>query len=399
VAQWELFDDGTGRVDAVQVRTFDVGTQVEGCVADDELGYLYIGEEDVGIWKYNAEPSGGTNRTLVDTAAVGGSGHVTPDVEGLAIYYGTNGTGYLIASSQGEGTFDPNLSDSFAVYERQGTNRFLFNFRIVESNGIDAVSMCDGVDVCPLSLGTNYPSGLFVTHDDNNLPGSPSENFKLTRWDSVATASSNLLQINTNWNPRNMGEPVRLTIGVNNTNWGRVSPTGGVYAAGSNVALTATASNYYHFMTWTGDVVSAQNPVTVTMDSNKSVQAVFAENLLTNGTPAWWMAQYGLGTNDAAANDDSDGDGLKNWEEWIAGTVPTQFVSRLVISNLAFQIPNLVITWSAVSGRLYSVYWTTNLLNGFNSNLANDITGGNFTDRNHNAEQSGFYRIRVRIQP
>jgi 3-phytase len=38
VEQWELFDNGAGKVDARKVRTFDVGTQTEGCVADDALG-------------------------------------------------------------------------------------------------------------------------------------------------------------------------------------------------------------------------------------------------------------------------------------------------------------------------------------------------------------------------
>ena len=57
VEQWELFDNGSGKVDGVRVRSFDVGSQTEGMVADDQLGYLYVGEEDVGIWRYGAEPN------------------------------------------------------------------------------------------------------------------------------------------------------------------------------------------------------------------------------------------------------------------------------------------------------------------------------------------------------
>ena len=53
--QYELFDTGKS-VSAKRVRQIKVGSQLEGCVADDELGYLYVGEEDVGIWKYSAEP-------------------------------------------------------------------------------------------------------------------------------------------------------------------------------------------------------------------------------------------------------------------------------------------------------------------------------------------------------
>ena len=95
VEQWQLFDNGKGLVDAQLRRAFDVGTDVEGCVADDELGYLYIGEEDVGIWKYPAEPDATSERSLVDQT--GSNGYLTPDVEGLALYHGANGTGYLLA--------------------------------------------------------------------------------------------------------------------------------------------------------------------------------------------------------------------------------------------------------------------------------------------------------------
>ena len=49
VEQWELVDAGGGLVDGLLVRSFDVGTQTEGSVADDERGVFYIGEEDVGI--------------------------------------------------------------------------------------------------------------------------------------------------------------------------------------------------------------------------------------------------------------------------------------------------------------------------------------------------------------
>ena len=45
VEQYRLFDNGSGLVDAELVRTLKLGGQLEGCVADDILGNLYIGEE------------------------------------------------------------------------------------------------------------------------------------------------------------------------------------------------------------------------------------------------------------------------------------------------------------------------------------------------------------------
>jgi 3-phytase len=167
VEQWALFDTGSGQVDAKKVRSFDVGTQTEGCVADDELGHFYIGEEGVGIWKYGAEPGAGTTRTLVDTTCRGGQ--LKTDVEGLTIAYGPRGTGYLFASSQGNNTF--------VVYERGGNNVYVTRFAIMASPSIDGVSVTDGIDVTTQNLGPACPRGVFVAQDNTN-DGS-NQNYKL----------------------------------------------------------------------------------------------------------------------------------------------------------------------------------------------------------------------------
>jgi len=156
--QYELFE-ARGLVEARKVRSFNVGSQAEGCVADDELGHLYVGEEDIGIWKYGAEPTAGATRTLVDRAG----GHVVADVEGLTLAYGTKGTGYLMASSQGDSTI--------AVYERAGDNAFVKRFRIAGGGGVDAVSGSDGIDATSASAGPRFEHGVLVVHDAVNSGG------------------------------------------------------------------------------------------------------------------------------------------------------------------------------------------------------------------------------------
>ena len=103
IMQWELIDNGSGLVTGTAVRTLNLGTETEGCVADDELGTLYVGEEGAGIWQYGAEPSAGSTRSQIDTT--GPTGHLTADVEGLGLYVASNGTGYLLASSQGNSAY------------------------------------------------------------------------------------------------------------------------------------------------------------------------------------------------------------------------------------------------------------------------------------------------------
>jgi len=170
VEQWQLFANAGGKVDARRVRSFDVGSQSEGCVADDLRGLLYVGEEDRGIWRYGAEPGAGAQRVLVDST--GSGGHLSADVEGLTIARTRRGGGYLLASSQGD--------SSFSVYRRQGGNGFVKRFHIGSGPNIDAVESSDGIDVTTASLGPAFPNGVFVTHDGHDDQGN--QNYKLVPW-------------------------------------------------------------------------------------------------------------------------------------------------------------------------------------------------------------------------
>lgn len=175
IEQYELSDEG-GKVAAQVVRTLVVGSQTEGCVADDQNKLIYIGEEAVGLWKFNAEPDGGNDLTLIDST--GQDGHLTADVEGVTLYPTRDGGGYLIVSSQG--------SSAFVVYQRGGDNAYIGTFRIVETDAIDAVSGTDGLDVTPYALGDAFPDGVLVVQDDLNINPQSTQNFKLVSWRDIA---------------------------------------------------------------------------------------------------------------------------------------------------------------------------------------------------------------------
>ena len=163
VQQFELFDNGAGLVDATPVRTFPISSITESCVADDDLAHLYVSQEAVALWKYSAEPSGGDARTAVATV---GDGNVVADLEGVAIAYGPEGTGYLFVSSQG--------SSRFAMYDRAGANGFVKTFSVVANGTIDAVTGTDGLDVTSRSAGPGFESGMLVVHDESNTGGTTS---------------------------------------------------------------------------------------------------------------------------------------------------------------------------------------------------------------------------------
>ena len=189
VEQYRLFDNGSGLVDAELVRTLKLPGQLEGCVADDILGHLYIGEEEHGIWKYAATPGGSDSGVLIDSIGP----HLAADVEGLTLYYAGDSTGYLIASSQGD--------DTYVIYSREGQNNFIGRFSIVDSETIDGTSGTDGIDVCNMNLGGQLSNGIFVVQDDVNDNGN--QNFKVISWDNISSLFSPPLTINSEWDLRN----------------------------------------------------------------------------------------------------------------------------------------------------------------------------------------------------
>ena len=174
--------DGDGLLEASLVREFAVGSEAEGCVADDEAGLVYIAEEDVGLWRYGAEPTAGTARVLVDS--VQPEGNLTADVEGVTLVDTGGEGGYLVVSAQN--TDNPTQS-YFARYDRQ-TNAFAGAFRIVNGTEADGCTRTDGVTATAASLGATYPNGVFVCQDDDNTTpgGSGNQDFKLTRLEKVA---------------------------------------------------------------------------------------------------------------------------------------------------------------------------------------------------------------------
>ncbi|MBN2821370.1 MAG: phytase [Bacteroidales bacterium] len=176
VEQWELFG-ADNKIDAKLVRSFLLGTQTEGMVADDEAGILYIGEEQAGIYKFDAEPEGTKQGRLV-TLSTEENPNIRYDIEGLTIYPTDSVNGYLIASSQG--------NYSYAIFERQGDNRYIGSFRIADGN-IDGVEETDGIDVCNAPVGSRYPKGIFVVQDGYNYEGDNllSQNYKFISWEDI----------------------------------------------------------------------------------------------------------------------------------------------------------------------------------------------------------------------
>ncbi len=115
-----------------------------------------------------------------------------------------------------------------------------------------------------------------------------------------------------------------------------------------------------------------------------------------------WLASYGLPTDGSADYLDSDSDGMNNFQEYLAGTNPTNAgsVCRITSAQMIFST-QFVVHWSGVSNRLYDVSRATNLAVGAGAFLssATNLVGtppeNIWTDSVNSAATPAFYRIKV----
>ncbi|MFD0369620.1 phytase [Streptomyces sp. NPDC127114] len=194
--------------------------QVEGMAVDQEEHVLYAAQERVGLWRIDLDDAEFEDPQLVDrvreygtpwtydaeeeecvldTAGDPGFGgeHLSADAEGVTVYHAQDGTGYVLASSQGDNTF--------AVYERDGDNDYVGSFRLADG-AVDGVQHSDGSTVVNVPLGRAFPKGMLVTHDGEAAPADGDRegtDFKFVRWDAVAGAFPERLTVDTeSFDPR-----------------------------------------------------------------------------------------------------------------------------------------------------------------------------------------------------
>jgi hypothetical protein len=112
-----------------------------------------------------------------------------------------------------------------------------------------------------------------------------------------------------------------------------------------------------------------------------------------------WLQSYGLSTDGTADNMDLDGDGMSNWQEWIAGTDPTNAASVLRLQGPVINPPGLRVSWSSDTNHTYFVQRATSLKTPLSfSLLRSDIYGvagvTAYTDATASgANGAAFYRV------
>lgn len=166
--QYLLGDDGKGNVKATLVRKFGEYSgkkEIEAIAVDNELGYIYYSDEQVGVRQYYADPEKG-NKQL----SIFGTTGFAADHEGISIYKLTDSTGYILVSDQG--------ANRFQIFSREGTKQNPFEHKLQKVVNV-AARESDGSDVVNVPLNDTFKHGLFVVM-------STDKTFHYYRWEDIA---------------------------------------------------------------------------------------------------------------------------------------------------------------------------------------------------------------------
>ena len=143
-----------------------------------------------------------------------------------------------------------------------------------------------------------------------------------------------------------------------------ISPNGTLFPTNRQVTIVATLDDLnYGWQGWTGTTtfVAMSNSFYVT--TNLFLQALFAPLLSnTNGVPDWWLTLHNIPVSQEGAEADTDLDGHLNWQEFDAGTVPTNPLSVLHLIEVTPGSPRDAVTFLSVSGKLYRLQASTDLV-------------------------------------
>jgi 3-phytase len=169
IDQQVLYATAAGKLDARQVRRINVPSTLKQCAADG-YGQVYASEEAVGIWRFSADPEADVSATLVDAPRLG---HIEEETGGVALYDGTDGTRWLIASDVSAGQVN--------VYDRASNDAFIGAFKVAAPGKTEAID-----EPGPLFASADAQAGfahgmLLVTDEDDS-------NYKALSIDDIAAA-------------------------------------------------------------------------------------------------------------------------------------------------------------------------------------------------------------------
>ena len=158
-------------------------------------------------------------------------------------------------------------------------------------------------------------------------------------------------------------DPVNYTLTLTASEGGTVSPESGSFGENEAVELLATPDSTYVFVNWTGSSTSTVNPLSVTIDADKSYTANFtkkqypltiliegegavSEEIVTNGR----VEDYDVGTVVQLTATPLEGWKFNGWKELEVDTNPLEVTITEAITLTAEFTKNYALTLTALEG-------------------------------------------------
>ena len=181
--------------------------------------------------------------------------------------------------------------------------------------------------------------------------------------------------------------PTQYTLTVSAGEGGSVSTEGGTYDEGTEVTVTATPDEGYVFVRWEGSD-STENSLTITLNSNESLNAVFELTPLytltvlssEGGTVSTSGGEYTEGTEIEIIATPNEGFSFTGWEgiEESSSSVTVSVSSNATVTAIFEVIPQFTVIVSASEGGTVSTNGGTYLEGTEFSVLATPNTGYEF---------------------
>jgi len=267
-------------------------TEMPYTVANKSIDMLYVPyQNELPVASFTFTPE-----SIIAGQPVYFDGSASYDPDGTIVGWNWDfGDGYKISG--------PNHPTVNHTYSEGGT--YIVTLEVVDNVGgtgstsktisvehtylLTVVTSGDGsVSVSPYSPDNKYVEGTEIT-----LTATPSANWVFDHWEGGVNGSQNPTSFKISGDTVvtayfSEKQQYTVTVSAEPTGGGIVTlkPSGGTYDVGNNIAVTAIPNNGYRFDHWSGDVTGTQNPVVLTIDSDKTIVAHFEK---TKGNQMYFL--------------------------------------------------------------------------------------------------------------
>jgi len=278
---------GTIKIDPIRVK-YAEGTEVK-VKAIPDFGYYFVNWTDsLNTVVEDTSIIMNSNKTITANFAEKTTYTITTEVsDGNIILSPAGGTYY-------EGVEVTVLVKANVGFEFKGWGGDLSgtdNPQIIVMNSNKTISAnIEKIPAYVLTLGGDHGSVKALPMSATYEPGSavvlvatPVEGYKFRGWegDHVSTNNPTSLIMNSDKTINaifTLIESYTLTTTAINGSV-TLDPPGGTYEEGTEITLTATPEGNRIFSEWSGDLTGSENPATIIMDANKTIEAIFDWNV------------------------------------------------------------------------------------------------------------------------